>query len=413
MAEEVKQVRKPPDPNSAKYKLGQIAAKAYTDVIEAKARGEKIGWVSSNFPVEIPETLGIPVCYPENQAAAIAARGGGERLCQEAEGDGYSNDICAYARISLAYAKLGSAPEQDMPLPDFVLCCSNICDCMIKWYENLSRELNIPLIMLDIPFNPDYEVSDAEVAYVKGQFLAAIRQLEELTGKKWTEEKFQEVMKNSCRTSRAWLEATSCAKYTPSPFNGFDLLNHMAVMVTARGKAEAADAMETLLKEYKENHEKGVSTFRGEEKYRIMFEGIACWPWLRVTSTGLKSRGINMVTTIYADAFGFIYDDFDGMIRAYCKVPNAINLELARDKRVKLCKANNVEGLLVHVNRSCKLWSGFMNEMSRLIGAECGIPVVSFDGDQADPRNFSEAQYDTRVQGLMEIMEARKGGEDA
>lgn len=413
MAEEVKKVRKPIDPNSAKYKLGQIAAKAYTDVIEAKARGEKIGWIASNFPVEIPETLGIPVCYPENQAAGIAARGGGERMCLEAEGDGYSNDICAYARISLAYAKLGSAPEQDMPLPDFVLCCNNICNCMIKWYENLSKELNIPLIMLDIPFNPDDEVSDAEVAYVKGQFLAAIRQLEEITGKKWTEERFQEVMKNSCRTSRAWLEATACAKYTPSPFNGFDLLNHMAVMVTARGKEEAAEAMETLLKEYKENHETGTSTFRAEEKYRIMFEGIACWPWLRVTSTGLKSRGINMVTTIYADAFGFIYDDFDGMIRAYCRVPNSINLEVARDKRVKLCKDNNVEGLLVHVNRSCKLWSGFMNEMSRQIGAECNIPVASFDGDQADPRNFSEAQYDTRVQGLMEIMEARKGGEDA
>ena len=40
--------------------------------------------------------------------------------------------------------------------------------------------------------------------------------------------------------------------------------------------------------------------------------------------------------------------------------------------------------------------------MSRQIGEACGIPVVSFDGDQADPRNFSEAQYDTRVQGLTE-----------
>ena len=80
------------------------------------------------------------------------------------------------------------------------------------------------------------------------------------------------------------------------------------------------------------------STFRAEEKYRIMFEGIACWPWLRVTSNGLKSRGINMVTTIYADAFGFVYEDFDDMCRAYCKVPNAINLEYARDKRVKLIR---------------------------------------------------------------------------
>lgn len=38
-----------------------------------------------------------------------------------------------------------------------------------------------------------------------------------------------------------------------------------------------------------------------------------------------------------------------------------------------------------------------MYEMSRQIGEACNIPVASFDGDQADPRNFSEAQYDTRV----------------
>ena len=266
------------------------------------------------------------------------------------------------------------------------------------------------MIMIDIPFNPDYEVSYAETEYIKAQFWDAIHQLEDITGRKWSEERFKEVMESSGRASRAWIEATSQAKYVPSPFNGFDLLNHMAVMVTARGKKEAGEAMETLLKEYKENHENGTSTFRAEEKYRIMFEGIACWPWLRVTSTGLKSRGINMVTTIYADAFGFIYDDFDGMCRAYANVPNAMNLEHSRDKRIKLCKDNHVEGLLVHTNRSCKLWSGFMSEMSRQIGEACSIPVASFDGDQADPRNFSEAQYDTRVQGLMEIMEANKGG---
>ena len=408
MAEEVKKVPKPVDPNSAKYKLGKIAADAYVDAIEAKKRGEKVAWVSSNFPVEIPETMGIATVYPENQAAGIAARGAGTRMCEVAESEGYSNDICAYARVSLAYAKLKSCPEQDVAMPDVLLCCSNICSCMIKWYENLARELNIPMILLDIPFNPDYEVSDAEVAYVTGQFWDAVRQLEEITGKKWSDEKFKEVTGFSCRSSRAWLAATGCARYVPSPFNGFDLLNHMAVMVTARGKSTAADAMETLLKEYEDNHKNGTSTFRTEEKYRIMFEGIACWPYLRATSTGLKSRGINMVTTIYADAFGFDYNTFDEMIRAYCKVPNAINLEMSRDKRIKLCKDNHVEGMLVHTNRSCKLWSGFMYEMSRQIGKACSIPVVSFDGDQADPRNFSEAQYDTRVQGLTEIMEANK-----
>ena len=411
MAEEKKEVKKsrpPLDPNSAKYKLGKIAGDAFKDAIAAKAAGKPVAWVSSNFPVEIPETLGLATAYPENQAAGIAARGAGERMCTVAEEEGYSNDICAYARVSLAYAKLKECPEQDVAMPDVLLCCNNICNCMIKWYENLSKELNIPMIMLDIPFNPDYEVSDAEVQYVTAQFWDAVHQLEKLFDLKWDDKRFEEVTGFSCRSSRAWLAATECARYVPSPFNGFDLLNHMAVMVTARGKKEAGEAMETLLKEYEDNHKNGKSTFRTEEKYRIMFEGIACWPYLRVTSHGLKDRGINMVTTIYADAFGFDYHSFDEMIRAYCSVPNAINLEKSRDKRIKLCKDNHVEGLLVHTNRSCKLWSGFMYEMSRQIGEACGIPVASFDGDQADPRNFSKAQYDTRVQGLMEIMEANK-----
>ena len=63
MAEEVKKAPKPVDPNSAKYKLGKIAADAYVDAIEAKKRGEKVAWVSSNFPVEIPETMGIATVY--------------------------------------------------------------------------------------------------------------------------------------------------------------------------------------------------------------------------------------------------------------------------------------------------------------------------------------------------------------
>lgn len=409
MSEVEKKAKHPIDPNSAKFKLNEIVVKHYREVNEAKERGEKIGWCASNFPQEIFQTLGLKVCYPENQAAAIAARGAGEKMCDIAEGDGYSNDICAYARISIAYMKIKEAPEQNMPQPDFLLCCNNICNCMIKWYENIAKELDIPMILIDIPFNPDYEVSDDQVAYVKGQFRDAIRQLEEITGKHWDEEKFKEVMAVSNRTSRAWLEATSYTKYEPSPLNGFDLLNHMAVAVCARGTVDAAEAFETLTEEYRKAVEEGTSTFRGEEKHRIMFEGIACWPHLRTTATGLKSRGINMVATIYADAFGFIYDDLDGLVKAYCNVPNAMNLEHARDVRNVIIKKTNTQGLLVHTNRSCKLWSGFMYEMSRQIGETCDVPVVAFDGDQADPRNFSAAQYDTRVQGLTEIMESNKG----
>lgn len=66
-------------------------------------------------------------------------------------------------------------------MPDFLLCTSNICHTVIKWYENLSKELNIPLIMFDTPFNHTDQVQDHNAKYMKGQLYHIIDQLEEIT----------------------------------------------------------------------------------------------------------------------------------------------------------------------------------------------------------------------------------------
>ena len=95
--------------------LREILESVYQDAWAAKQRGEPVGWSSSKFPAEIAATLGLAVVYPENQAAAIAAKHGGQRMCEIAEGLGFANDICGYARISLAYASGAEADERPMP----------------------------------------------------------------------------------------------------------------------------------------------------------------------------------------------------------------------------------------------------------------------------------------------------------
>ena len=139
-----------------------------------------------------------------------------------------------------------------------------------------------------------------------------------------------------------------------------------------------------------------------------MFEGIACWPHLRHTFKTLKDAGVNVTGTVYADAFGYIYNNTNELMQAYCRTPNAINFERSADMRLKVLRENNCDGAIIHINRSCKQWSGQMYELERVIREETGIPTAVFDGDQADPRNFSEAQYDTRIQGLVEVMAANK-----
>ena len=395
--------------------LQDIVTDVYQAAWDAKKAGRPVGWSSSKFPCELAEVFDLAVVYPENQAAGIAARHDGERMCQEAENIGFDNDICGYARISLAYSAGVETTNESrrVPEPDFVLCCNNICNCMTKWYENIARMHNIPLIMIDIPYNNTVDVHDENVKYVRAQFDKAIKQLEELTGKKFDEKKFEQACANANRTAKAWLKVCDFLQYKPAPYSGFDLFNHMADVVTARATVAAGDAFELLAKDLEETVKKGETTTPFPEKYRVMFEGIPCWPKLPALFKPLKTHGVNVTAVVYAPAFGFVYNNIDEMARAYYKAPNSVCIEQGVDWREGICRDNKVDGVLVHYNRSCKPWSGYMAEMQRRFTKDLGIPCAGFDGDQADPRNFNAAQYETRVQGLVEAMEANIQAKEA
>lgn len=194
--------------------------------------------------------------------------------------------------------------QMTMPMPDFVLCCNNICNCMTKWYEDIARRHNIPLIMIDVPYNEFDHVNEANVKYIRSQLDTAIRQMEEISGKKFDEDKFEQCCQNANRTAKAWLKVCDYLQYKPSPFNGFDLFNHMADVVTARGRVEAAEAFELLASELEEHVKNGTTTAPFKEQHRIMFEGIPCWPKLPDLFKPLKANGLNITGVVYAPAFG-------------------------------------------------------------------------------------------------------------
>ena len=84
--------------------LRKVVEDVYAEARQAKKEGKPVGWSSSKFPCELAAAFDLNVMYPENQAAGIAANRDGEIMCQAAEDLGFDNDICGYARISLAFA---------------------------------------------------------------------------------------------------------------------------------------------------------------------------------------------------------------------------------------------------------------------------------------------------------------------
>lgn len=395
---------------SAKQYLNQLLQDHYANARAAKQRGELIAWSASVAPQEFCETMGIQVVYPENHAAAIGARGGALDLLGVAEGNGYSHDLCSYARINLGYLEVQDCITENIPLPDLLICCNNICNTLLKWYENMASQLQIPLILIDLPYNHEYEVSQASVAYIKSQFNEAVKQLEHICGRPFDYERFSEVMRISGESARWWKKATDLAQAVPSPLNGFEVFNYMALIVCMRGKTECAEAFKMLANELEEKIARGEAAFPEGEKYRVIWEGIACWPYLSHTFKSLKSHGINMVCSTYPGIWSLIYEanDLDGMARAYSGVTNNCSLQRQIDLRTRLIRDFKCDGAIYHLNRSCKVMDLMQYEMERQIAAETGIPGVVFDGDQTDPRNFSKAQFDTRIQSLVEMMAVKK-----
>jgi len=395
---------------TSKQYLSELTAKHYQDAIEGKKRGELVAWSSSIAPQEFCETMGIHVLYPENHAAAVGAKGGALPLIDYAESRGYVVDLCSYARINLAYKDMQECCFENIPLPDLLIVCNNICNTLVKWYENLAKELNIPLICIDVPYNVDYEVSQERVDYIKGQFKEAIRQLEEICGKSFDYDRFQTVMENSSKAAKAWNRAMKYAEYEPSPLNGFNIFNYMALMVCMRGREESVKLYNLIADELEEMANNGQSQFPGEEKFRIMWEGIACWPYLSHNFKTFKQYGINMVGSTYPEAWTLLYEagDLDGMAKAYASVMNNCNLERQIDLRVRILKECKCDGAVYHLNRSCKLMDFMQYKLQEEVYKRTGIPYISFDGDQTDPRNFAKAQFETRIQALVEMMEEKK-----
>ncbi|MBR0085814.1 MAG: 2-hydroxyacyl-CoA dehydratase [Lachnospiraceae bacterium] len=395
---------------TARQMLDYYLAKCYSDAREGKARGELVCWATSIAPCEFNETMGIHTLYPENHAAAVAARHGAMDLLNHADSVGYSLDNCAYARINLAYKDVQQCVTEEMPLPDFVLVTNNICETVMKWYENLSYDLNIPIITIDAPFNHTYEPTEWTIDYIAAQFESYIKQLEEICGRPFDYDKFHEVLNIAEENSYWWTEAMGKAALEPCPMNGFDMFNYMALIVCMRGKKGCGDTFKKLAEELEEKHAQGISDFPAEEHYRIMWDGIAVWPYVGFTYKTMKNMGMNMTASTYPKGWELKYDknDIRSMARAYGIIMNNNNLPCKADYFASVIKKYNCKGATYHLNRSCKIMCFTNHELQKLAGEMTGTPYIMFDGDQADPKNFSKAQFETRIQGLAETMDARR-----
>jgi len=396
----------------AAAKMKEIMTSYYIDAKTAGQTGKKVAWITSGGPVEPLIAMDIIPVYPENHGAMIGASKMGVELCRKAEEMGYSSDLCSYARSDIGCAPINGGPIGGLPEPDMLVCCNNICGTVLKWYEVQARYFNIPLFILDTPFT-HVDFSAEAKKYVKSQILEYIEFLENATGKRFDYDRMQEVGKLSLEGQRLWQAVLDMAVNRPSPLSAFDAFFHLALIVTLRGTRQTVDYYKILLEEMQERVAQQIGAV-AEEKYRLLWDNLPIWYRMKWLSEKFASAGACLVadtyTTAWCGSMKYIKEDdfIETMAEGYSRIYLNIGVDQMAEQVIAMAEKYNVDGIVMHSNRSCKPYSFGQYDIQRIVGEKMGIPTLMIEADMVDERSFSESQVETRIEAFIEVLQGKK-----
>jgi len=378
----------------------------------AREQGRKVAWVTSGAPVEFLHALDVVPVYPENHGAVCGVARMGGHLCRAAEEAGYPRDLCSYWKIDHGdRVSPGASPIGGLPPPDFLFCANNICRTVVKWYEGLARGYRIPLVLIDFPFL--HEPKDpAATEYVREQFRHLPGELERITGTRWSDDRFREIVGRSREASLRWEECIRENSARPSPTTAADQFLLMGPIVTLRGTPEATGFYEGLREEIRGRISRGEGAI-GSERIRLLWDNLPVWHRLRYLTDYLGERGAVLVGATYTYAWterpdGRSTDTVAETADAYARV--WLNMGLAHRESVirDLVSTLRADGVVFHANRSCKPYSFGQEEIADRL-KDRGIPCIVVECDMADERDFAEGSWNTRLGAFLEGFQSGGG----
>jgi benzoyl-CoA reductase/2-hydroxyglutaryl-CoA dehydratase subunit BcrC/BadD/HgdB len=373
-------------------------------------RVRPLAWVTSGAPVEILIGMGVATVYPENYGALVGAQRAAVPLAQVAEEQGFSPDLCSYARCHIgSVLDAGNAPQGGLPKPDLLVASNNICGTVIKWYQALARELDVPLFLLDAPYQHEQGLSDHTAQFVAAQLEDLIAWVTHHTGRKLNEKKFARTLQLSDEAVTLWREIRELCQARPSPLNAPDLFLTMAPIVVLRGTKDAVTYYRKLKAEVEERVARGEGAIL-EERYRLLWDNIAIWYRLFRLFGLFTDAGACFVVDTYTNAWTASVttdDPIVGLARTYSTVYINQRLQARADLVTDLVERFGVDGMVFHSNRSCKPYSLGQYELLDLVGGRTGVPGLVLEADMCDTRLYAEEPIKNRIQAFLDLLEAR------
>ncbi len=255
--------------------------------------------------------------------------------------------------------------------------------------------------------------------YVEAQIRELIDVCEEVTQKKFDIDKLRDILRHANALSVGWKRVIELNKTRPSLFNALtDGTIYLGVANGFRGTPEGGRYFTELVEEmeYKAEHKIGTLT---DEKYRLVFVGVPCYPIFRRFNEMFTEWGGTFINSTYlwfasgGANRGFEYD-LDKPIESLAEgvligVRDAMDSMFHQDRILAdMIEDYHVDGIIYHPIKSCRTVSTGLADARRYLAQEHDVASLFIESDMMDRRVVSEAQMKNRIDAFFEGLASRR-----
>jgi len=391
-------------------KVSEAIGRHYKDVQTKRHLAYTL--MSPNPFVEIAYAAGIQPGFPENYACICAAKHTSMVYCETAEGENYTPDICSYCRNNLGYF-YGSGetpPVGGIGEPDLFLLTTCACTHYFKWWDALSEIYSKPLVYVNTPrvMEPK-SVPDYYLNYAMKEIEGAIANIENIVGVKITNDQLSKAVMLSGKIVDYWKKLLELQKAVPCPINLPDISNALFVLIVLAGTQQGADLMEAIYDETSKRVAAGKGVLsKEEERHRLLWLNIPFWYNLGIFGY-FEERGCVFPFSDYTQyIWGTTRMDASKPIESLARKALGGELNTSLDDQIEKMlndiRDYQIDGVIAHSNRSCRILSVGIPDAAEIIRAELNIPVLVLDGDHTDERIYSDANVMNRIDAFLEML---------
>ena len=376
---------------------------------------------------EILRVFDYPMVFPEIHALQMAVRRTAHEYLNLAEDQGYSPDICGYVKADIALQlRHGEHPMGRIPPPGLAVL-TTACNTYIKWAEIWERMYRIPVVTLDIPGTrraggqtwPGDQDFERDKRYVAGQIEELIAVCEGQTGRRFDIDRLREVLGHTNTMTRSWRRALELNASRPGVFNAVtDGTIYLGVANAFRGTPQGARFFEDLVQEMEHKATRGIGTV-AEEKHRLVFVGVPCYPIFRRFNEMFSEWGGVFVASTYlwfasgGSDVDFEYDltrPLDSLAEGLLiSVRHAMDSMFFPDRALtEMVERFHIDGVVFHPIKSCRTTSTGMADNRRAFMQATDVPSLFIESDMMDKRVVSEAQMKNRIDAFFEGLNSRR-----